>query len=160
MIANKMISTGIPIRRMRELRVPGSIARAVLYYCATCRQNYKVATNGRGDRPGGGRKPGEFLKAQPKKKKVKKLTVTKVQDAVNKAIRERDEYCMIGDGRHPCKGILTASHYYAVGGNSTFRFYPPNIHAQCLSHHGIHERRQEPFFYRRWMQEHSDDLGS
>ena len=31
-----------------------------------------------------------ILIAQPKKKKVKKLTVTKVQDAVNKAIRERD----------------------------------------------------------------------
>ena len=31
------------------------------------------------------------MKAQPKKKKVKKLTITKVQDAVNKAIRERDE---------------------------------------------------------------------
>jgi hypothetical protein len=102
---------------------------------------------------------GTILKAQPKKKKAKKLTVTKVQDAVNKAIRERDEYCMIGDGVHTCKGILTASHYYPVGGNSTFRFYPPNIHAQCLSHHGIHERRQEPFFYRRWMQEHyPDDL--
>ncbi len=92
--------------------------------------------------------------AQPKKKKVKKLTVTKVQDAVNKAIRERDESCVVRDGRHTCAGILTASHYYAVGGNSTWRFYPPNIHAQCFGHHGIHERGQEPFFYRRWMQEY------
>ena len=91
---------------------------------------------------------------QPKKKKVKKLTVTKVQDAVNKAIRERDETCIVRDGRHTCAGILTASHYYAVGGNSTWRFYPPNIHAQCFGHHGIHERGQEPFFYRRWMQEY------
>ncbi len=92
--------------------------------------------------------------AQPKKKKVKKLSVAKVQDAVNKAIRERDESCIVRDGRHTCAGILTASHYYAVGGNSTWRFYPPNIHAQCFGHHGIHERGQEPFFYRRWMQEY------
>ena len=97
--------------------------------------------------------------AQPKKKKVKKLSVAKVQDAVNKAIRERDETCVVRDGRHTCAGILTASHYYAVGGNSTWRFYPPNIHAQCFGHHGIHERGQEPFFYRRWMQEYfQEDL--
>ena len=97
--------------------------------------------------------------AQPKKKKVKKLSVAKVQDAVNKAIRERNETCVVRDGRHTCAGILTASHYYAVGGNSTWRFYPPNIHAQCFGHHGIHERGQEPFFYRRWMQEYfQEDL--
>lgn len=95
--------------------------------------------------------------AQPKKKKAKKLSITKVQDAVNKAIRERDESCVVRDGRHSCAGILTASHYYAVGGNSTWRFYPPNIHAQCFGHHGIHERGQEPFFYRRWMQENEPD---
>lgn len=95
--------------------------------------------------------------AQPKKKKVKKLSVVKVQDAVNKAIRERDEGCVVRDGRHSCAGVLTASHYHSVGGNSTFRFYPPNIHAQCFGHHGIHERGQEPFFYRRWMQEYESD---
>ena len=94
-----------------------------------------------------------MVKAQPKKKKKKKLTVTKVQDAVNKAIRERDGECVVRDGRHSCAGCLTASHFYSVGGNSTFRFYPPNIHTQCLSHHGIHERKQEPFFYRSWMLE-------
>jgi hypothetical protein len=97
------------------------------------------------------------LIAQPKKKKVKKLTVTKVQDAVNKAIRERDETCVVRDGRHQCAGVLTASHYHAVGGNSAFRFYPPNIHAQCFGHHGVHERGQEPFFYRRWMEAHEPD---
>ena len=97
------------------------------------------------------------MKAQPKKKKVKKLSVIKVQDAVNKAIRERDCDCVVRDGKHQCKGVLTASHFFSVGGNSTFRFYPPNIHCQCLGHHGIHERRQEPFFYRRWMQENEPD---
>jgi hypothetical protein len=95
--------------------------------------------------------------SQPKKKKVKKLSVVKVQDAVNKAIRARDETCIVRDGRHECAGVLTASHYHCVGGNSTFRFYPPNIHAQCFGHHGIHERGQEPFFYRRWMQEYEPD---
>ena len=97
------------------------------------------------------------MKAQPKPKKVKKLTVTKVQDAVNKAIRERDEICMVRDGRHTCAGVLTASHFHPVGGNPAFRFYPPNIHTQCFGHHGIHERGQEPFFYRRWMQTHHSD---
>ena len=97
------------------------------------------------------------MKAQPKKKAKKKLTCAKAQEAVNKAIRERDEYCRVRDGVRQCNGILTASHYHSVGGNSTFRFYPPNINAQCLGHHGVHERGQEPFFYRRWMEEHEPE---
>ena len=91
---------------------------------------------------------------KPAKKKVKKLTVTKVQDAVNKAIRERDGCCVVRDGRHECAGCLTASHFYPKGGCSAFRFYPPNINTQCLGHHGIHERRQDPFFYKNWMDDH------
>lgn len=94
------------------------------------------------------------MKQQLKQKKVKKLSITKVQLEVNKAIRETDETCLVRDGRHECCGNLTASHFFAVGGNSTFRFYPPNIHCQCFGHHGIHERKQDPFFYRRWMEEH------
>lgn len=86
-----------------------------------------------------------------KKAKEKKLSHAKVRDAVNKACRERDQFCVVHDGRHPCKGILTASHFFAVGGNPTFKFYPPNIHAQCFGHHGIHERKQDPFFYREFM---------
>lgn len=97
------------------------------------------------------------VKAQPKPKKTKKLSVTKVQLEVNKAIRETEPYCRVRDGRHGCAGILTASHFFAVGGNSTFRFYPPNIHTQCLCHHGIHERKQDPFFYRRWMEKYYAD---
>lgn len=89
-----------------------------------------------------------------KKSKKKKHNCAKVQEAVNRAIRERDEFCKVRDGRHECGGILTASHYHSVGGNSAFRFYPANIHAQCLVHHGIHERKQEPFFYRHWMEKH------
>ena len=91
------------------------------------------------------------------KNKKKKLSVSKVQDAVNKAIRERDEYCRVPDGRHEHAGVLTASHFFAVGGCSVFRFYPPNIHAQCFGHHGIHERKQDPFFYRRFMELHEKE---
>lgn len=92
-----------------------------------------------------------------KKKKAKKLTATKVQTIVNAAIRRRDGECIVRDGKHSCAGDLTASHYYCVGGCSTFRFYPPNIHTQCFGHHGIHEHGREPFFYRRWMQEYRPD---
>ena len=97
----------------------------------------------------------------PKLKKVKerKLTVAKVQTAVNKAVRERDQFCRVQDGRHPCNGVLTASHFHSVGGHSPFRFYPLNIHAQCFGHHGIHERKQDPFFYREFMlQNHGKSL--
>ena len=59
---------------------------------------------------------GVMAKPQPKPKKVKKLTVTKVQLEVNKAIREVEERCRVTDGRHECCGTLTASHFFAVGG--------------------------------------------
>ena len=107
---------------------------------------------GRGDRAGaGGRKPGgTVLKAQPKKKKVKKLTVTKVQDAVNYAIRMRDGTCINHD--ETCKGNLEASHFFGKGGNGCLRFYPPNIHGQCSKHHFDHHQRN-PLCYVKWMQE-------
>lgn len=94
-----------------------------------------------------------MIKAQPKKgkKKAKKLTVGKVQAAVNAAIRRRDGRCVVTDDKHPCAGVLTASHFYSVGGNGSLRFYPPNIHTQCFGHHGIHERNQDPVFYHAWM---------
>ena len=88
--------------------------------------------------------------AQPKKKKVKKLTVTKVQDAVNKAIRERDGQCINSDGS--CCGRLEASHFFGKGGNGGLRFYPMNIHGQCSKHHFDHHQRN-PLCYVRWMQE-------
>lgn len=94
-------------------------------------------------------KPKRVKKA---KKKAKRLTVVKVQEAVNAAIRERDGTCMVRDGRHECAGCLTASHFYAKGGNSCLRFYPLNIWTQCLGHHGIHERNHDPAFYHRWME--------
>jgi gamma-glutamylcyclotransferase (GGCT)/AIG2-like uncharacterized protein YtfP len=94
-----------------------------------------------------------MIKSQPKKgkKKTKKLSVVKVQVAVNAAIRRRDGRCVVTDDKHACAGVLTASHFYSVGGNGCLRFYPPNIHAQCFGHHGIHERNQDPVFYHAWM---------
>jgi len=89
-----------------------------------------------------------------KKKKAKKLTATKVQTIVNAAIRRRDGECIIRDGRHPCAGVLTASHFYSVGGNGCLRFYPYNIFTQCFGHHGIHERNQDPVFYHDFMMRH------
>ena len=91
------------------------------------------------------------MKPIPKPKKSKKLTVTKVQDAVNAAIRRRDGRCMVRDHRHECAGVLTASHFFAVGGNSCLRFYPFNIFGQCFGHHGIHERKHDPVFYHNFM---------
>ena len=82
---------------------------------------------------GAGKPGGTILKAQPKKKKAKKLTVTKVQDAVNYAIRMRDGVCINHDGT--CNGRLEASHFFGKGGNGGLRFYPPNIHGQCSKHH-------------------------
>ena len=35
---------------------------------------------------------------------TKKLKVSKVQEIVNKAIRERDGECVVRDGRHSCAG--------------------------------------------------------
>ena len=94
-----------------------------------------------------------MIKSQPKKgkKKTKKLSVVKVQVAVNAAIRRRDGRCVVTDDKHACAGVLTASHFYSVGGNGCLRFYPPNIHAQCFGHHGIHERNQDPVFYHYFM---------
>lgn len=90
------------------------------------------------------------MKAQPKKKKVKKLTITKVQDAVNYAIRKRDGGCINHDGT--CCGRLEASHFFGKGGNGGLRFYPPNIHGQCTKHHFDHHQRN-PLCYVCWMQE-------
>ena len=91
-----------------------------------------------------------MVKAQPKKKKKKKLTVTKVQDAVNYAIRLRDAGCINHDGT--CKGNLEASHFFGKGGNGGLRYYPPNIHGQCSKHHFDHHQRN-PLCYVEWMQE-------
>ena len=95
------------------------------------------------------------MKPIPKPKKSKKLTVTKVQDAVNAAIRRRDGRCVTGD--MTCCGNMEASHFYAKGGSSGLRFYPPNIHVQCSKHHFQHHNR-DPLFYAQWMQRNVEQL--
>lgn len=87
---------------------------------------------------------------KPKKRKVKKLSITKVQDAVNHAIRLRDVYCINQDGT--CSGRLEASHFFGKGGNGGIRFHPDNIHGQCSKHHFDHHQRN-PLCYVKWMQE-------
>jgi hypothetical protein len=95
------------------------------------------------------------MKPIPKPKKSKKLTVTKVQDAVNAAIRRRDGRCVTGD--MTCCGNMEASHFYAKGGSSGLRFYPPNIHVQCTKHHmDFHNRDQ--LTYTTWMQRNVEQL--
>jgi hypothetical protein len=94
------------------------------------------------------------LTPQPKKKKAKKLTVTKVQDAVNKAIKERESVCINQDAT--CKGNLEASHFFGKGGNGGLRYYPPNIHPQCSKHHFDHHQRN-PLCYVEWIEENLPD---
>lgn len=89
------------------------------------------------------------------KRKAKKLTVTKVQDAVNHAIRLRDVYCINQDGT--CSGRLEASHFFGKGGNGSIRFHPDNIHGQCTKHHVDHHQRK-PLCYVEWMQENCPEV--
>jgi len=89
------------------------------------------------------------------KKKAKKLTVLKVQNEVNAAVRRLEDHCVTGD--ESCKGILEASHFYAKGGSGGLRFYPPNIHCQCTKHHyDWHQRDQ--LTYTTWMQRNCEQL--
>lgn len=85
----------------------------------------------------------------------KKLSVSKVQEAFNKAIVRRDMACMVKN-ENPCSGQLQCSHFYPVGGNSGLRFYPYNAFAQCAGHHMSHHNR-DPLFYSKWMQIHCPD---
>jgi hypothetical protein len=89
------------------------------------------------------------------KKASKKLTVVKVQNEVNSAIRRRYFNCVTGD--ESCCGNLEASHFYAKGGSSGLRFYPPNINTQCSKHHFDFHRR-DSLTYTKWMQENCEQL--
>ena len=66
-----------------------------------------------------------------------KISLDKVQEAFNSAIKRRDMRCMIRDFE-PCCGQLECSHYYTVGSSPSLRFYPPNAYAQCQKHHLKH----------------------
>ena len=82
----------------------------------------------------------------------KKLSVSKVQEAFNKAIVRRDSRCMVRNDS-PCSGQMQCSHFYPVGGNSGLRFYPYNAFTQCAGHHIAHHNR-DPLFYSKGMQIH------
>lgn len=85
-----------------------------------------------------------------------KISLDKVQEAFNSAIKRRDMRCIIRDFE-PCCGQLECSHYYTVGSSPSLRFYPPNAYAQCQKHHWNHHNRTEPYFltlYTHWIMEH------
>lgn len=86
----------------------------------------------------------------------RKISIDKVQEAFNSAIKRRDCRCMIRD-YEPCSGDLECSHFHSVGASPALRFYPPNAYAQCQKHHWNHHNRKEPALcnvYLHWMMEH------
>lgn len=88
----------------------------------------------------------------------KKLTVSDVQKAFNRAIVRRDGRCLVRDGLHTCGGALQCSHFISVGACGALRFYPMNAWTQCAKHHMVHHHRDE-LFYRDWMEDrHADEF--
>lgn len=79
-----------------------------------------------------------------------KISIDKVQEAFNSAIKRRDKRCMIRD-YEPCCGQLECSHFFSVGSSPALRFYPPNAYAQCQKHHWNHHNHTVPF-YLEWME--------
>ena len=83
--------------------------------------------------------------------KKHKISIGKVQEAFNAAIKRRDGRCMIRD-YEPCCGQLECSHFYTVGSSPALRFYPPNAYAQCQKHHWNHHNKEESAFtYENWI---------
>ena len=91
----------------------------------------------------------------------KKISIDKVQEAFNSAIKRRDKRCMIRD-YEPCCGQLECSHYYTVGSSPSIRFYPPNAYAQCQKHHfNHHNKKESAHVYYNWLvQYHSEELAN
>ena len=82
-----------------------------------------------------------------------KISLDKVQEAFNSAIKRRDMRCMIRDFE-PCCGQLECSHYYTVGSSPSLRFYPPNAYAQCQKHHfNHHNKLDDSMMYQDWLDE-------
>ena len=88
-----------------------------------------------------------------------KISIDKVQEAFNSAIKRRDGRCMIRD-YEPCYGQLECSHFYTVGSSPALRFYPPNAYAQCQKHHWNHHNKKDGAkAYTVFMDfEHLDDI--
>ena len=86
-----------------------------------------------------------------------KISLTKVQEAFNSAIKRRDRRCKIQD-YEPCCGELECSHFFSVGSSPALRFYPLNAWAQCQKHHWNHHN-QSVSIYNNWMaKNHLEDL--
>ena len=80
-----------------------------------------------------------------------KISLDKVQEAFNAAIKRRDKKCMIDDF-DPCCGQLECSHFYGVSESPALRFYPPNAYAQCHLHHWRHHHgKGRKYWYDNWM---------
>ena len=82
-----------------------------------------------------------------------KISIDKVQEAFNSAIKRRDCRCMIRD-YEPCSGDLDCSHFFTVGSCPSLRFYPPNAYAQCQKHHWKHHNDKDcRYWYENWMKQ-------
>lgn len=82
-----------------------------------------------------------------------KISLDKVQEAFNSAIKRRDGRCMIRD-YEPCCGQLECSHFFSVGSSPSLRFYPPNAWTQCQRHHWNHHNKKESSeVYKNWLME-------
>ena len=81
---------------------------------------------------------------------MSKISLSRVQEAFNSAIKKRDGICRVRDFS-PCCGSLECSHYFSVGAYPTLRFYPKNAYAQCACHHRLHHSGKK--FYTEWIQE-------
>jgi hypothetical protein len=86
-----------------------------------------------------------------------KISIDKVQEAFNSAIKRRDGRCMIRDFE-PCCGQLECSHFFTVGSKPSLRFYPPNAYAQCQKHHFNHHNKMLPFYCEWLNNNHSADM--
>ena len=95
-----------------------------------------------------------------------KISLDKVQEAFNSAIKRRDKRCMIRD-YEPCCGQLECSHFYTVGSSPALRFYPPNAYAQCQKHHWKHHNVwacDDPYSYDSFLlcnhEQEANQMGS
>lgn len=88
----------------------------------------------------------------------RKISIEKVQQAFNAAIKRRDRRCMVRD-YEPCEGELECSHFFTTGASPALRFYPQNAYAQCSKHHWNHHHLCNRNTYSDWMWEnHVDDI--
>lgn len=72
--------------------------------------------------------------------------INTLQQEFNAAIIRRDKICRVRDNAHCCCGALQCSHFHAVGGSSSLRFYPFNAFAQCARHHELHHCGAREFY--------------